>query len=105
MMGNVKDTKIVLVYSLVVYILFVLSTKTELHINLMIVLLLLSGYIYEINCSSKMENSLSNEENKKSRRNIFIGVVTITVLGTLIYNCKKEGQYGGGYNILNYLLY
>jgi hypothetical protein len=117
---TVKDTvelnKIIL-YSLGGYLLFIFSTKMDIQINIIIMTIVLMAYFYERHLRSKEliiknDNVLSEEEknniintNQNKKTHIFIGVAAITILGMFLYSNKKEIQYGGGYNLTNFLLY
>lgn len=106
-----------ILYSVFAYVLFVMTTKMELHMNLIVLLLLLSGFIYENNYSNKSNRisndgdisiSLKNTLNGKLFQNnmIFFSVFIIfTVLFMMFYMRKKIGQYGGSYDALNFFIY
>jgi len=44
---------------------------------------------------------------KNSTNTLFVmfGIFVITIIGVTLYSNKKEVQYGGGYDIVNFLLY
>ena len=58
------------------------------------------------------DNVLSNEqknklidENNKSRKYVMFAMMAAIVGGMVMYSQKKEGQYGGGYSLYNFMLY
>jgi hypothetical protein len=114
--GGVTDTKSIIFYSLIAYTWFILSTKLDIHWNMAILLLLFIGYIYENDMMNreieiKNDKNLSDDEKKKIIENdnqikvIIVGIIiVVTIVGTLFYSYKKHEQYGGGYDIFEYIL-
>lgn len=114
--GNI-DSRTAIIYALLGYIWFVFSTKMDLHWNIIVILLLLVGYLYENDLENKememkkdkvLTENEKNDIKKNHRKNvgyIVVAILGITIIGTLLYNNKKEIQYGGGYDILRYLFY
>lgn len=116
--GKVNDIKIGLSYSLLAYLWFILSTKLELQFNIMIILILVFGFIYE-NRLIYVKNEIENDENfsnddakiinnnfQLSRRVIFSFLLVTTFIGVYFYTNKKMQQYGGGeFNIIKFLFY
>jgi hypothetical protein len=107
----------ILGYTLFCYLWFLLSTKMDIHWNMMVVILLLVGYLYE-NSIRMRENKIDSdrvltvEEKEKIKKNSNInrsyivgGIMGVTITGLLLYSNKKEVQYGGGYSVVNFLLY
>jgi hypothetical protein len=117
LVGGVVDTKQIIFYSVISYLLFILSTKADIHWNLIILTTLFIGYMYEnqINQSERLMEidqniprqtvALHIAQNEQQRTYIVIFVILLICIGTLFYARKKEGQYGGGYDIFKYLLY
>lgn len=115
--GNIKDMKLTLLYSFMIYFWFILSTKLDIHFNLIIIAMLFIAYIYESEIDVKQLNLivsknkvLSDEElNLIANKNISIKklmvvvIFSFTLIGTILYNNKKNIQYGGGYSSLKYL--
>lgn len=107
----------IIIYTCMCYLLFILSTKMDLHFNLMLVLSLLLIFLYQNTIKNEElkiqeDNILTKEEkqniinNKKKYYLYFTGcIIFIIFIGTILYSNKKEVQYGGGYDLLNYLLY
>lgn len=116
--GKVNDIKIGLSYSMLAYLWFILSTKLELQFNIMILLILVFGFIYE-NRLINVKNEIENNENftqddldkingnfELSRRIIFSFLLVVTFFGVYFYTNKKMVQYGGGdFNIVKFLFY
>lgn len=113
--GGVKQTDTAMMYALLCYIWFILTTKLNGSINIVILLLLIFGFIYEQQIINKIEESgkvlddseKSNIINKYNyRKNIFIiTLVSITVIGTLFFANDKKIQHGGGFDLVNFLFY
>ena len=107
----------IIAYSLAGYLWFILSTKMDIHWNIIIMILLLGSYLYQNSLKIK-ENEitidkildeeqkiiLKNKNNKKQMYAV-IGVMSAILLGVYFYSNKKEVQYGGGYSLVNFLLY
>ncbi|ATZ80476.1 hypothetical protein BMW23_0424 [Bodo saltans virus] len=114
--GQFEFNRIIL-YTLIGYLIFILSTKMDLQWNIMIIISILSFVIYqEINKHNELKllhDKNINDDNKNeiiknnNSNYVFIAgiIAAITIAGTLFYSEKKEGQYGGGYNLLNFLVY
>jgi hypothetical protein len=118
LIGGVNDMKKVVIYGTIGYIWFIFTTKLDIHWNLIVILLLVIGYLYENNIFNDeqliltKDQVLSSEEkskiinkNKNYRSYIVVGILLTTLVGTLLYEQKKGVQYGGGFSILKYLFY
>jgi hypothetical protein len=113
--GNVADIKLSILYSIIAYTWFILTTKLDIHINIIIVALLLVGYLYEDSLDAQMLKTdkvltdvekMAIVETSKKHKKIITGLLfLVTVIGTFMYNDKKQVQYGGGYDVFRYLLY
>jgi hypothetical protein len=113
--GGVNDVQTLLFYSIVAYIWFIFSTKLDIHWNLVIIVLLFGGYMYEsmiIEKHNKMEkdpNITQKEKDKlmkdhnRNKKILFGALIAITIIGTSLYTYKKQGQYGGGYDFFVYM--
>lgn len=107
----------ILLYSLIGYTWFIFSTKINIQINIVIILLILFAYFYERNVSNKIhliendkvldkqQKNILIYDHQKKKSYIFIGLFICTLAGMSIYSHKKEIQYGGGYSLANFLLY
>lgn len=113
--GNMPDIKLSILYSIIAYTWFILSTKLDIHVNIIIIALLLVGYLYENNLDAQLlkttkvltdaEKEVIVETAKKHKKIIVSLLFLVTVVGTFLYNDKKQVQYGGGYDVFRYLLY
>ena len=115
--GGIVDTKMTIIYTVIGYTWFIFTTKLDIQWNMVIMLIILVGYMYENNLDNKEkmmvgDKSLTESDKKliKHKDNliksyIVIGALTVTIIGTAMYSNKKHIQYGGGHNWLTYLLY
>lgn len=107
----------IFIYTILGYLLFLFSTKMDLHFTIIILTLLLGFYLYQniiqnendkIN-DDKILTDIEKKElqNKKKENYTYLlgGIVLMIVSGTILYSNKKETQYGGGYSLLNFLIY
>lgn len=114
---KVEDIKKSLIYSLIGYIWFILTTKLDIHWNIITILLLLLIYLYEsklfeheltilkdtvLNTEEK-DNTIKNNNNYRIK--LIIITLIITMIGSLLYQQKKSIQYGGEFSIKKYFLY
>lgn len=107
----------IMAYSLVGYLWFIFSTKMDIHWNIIIMIILLVAYLHENSLKTKnnsieKDRILTNEEKElikmeNNKKNMWVAgsVMGVILLGMFMYSNKKEIQYGGGYNIVNFLLY
>lgn len=112
-----SNNLIILLYSVIGYLWFILSTKMDIHWIIMIMILLLIGYLYENSLKTKellidddkvltdVEKYKLKEENDNKRTYLLLGILGITLIGVFMYSNKKNVQYGGGYNLINFLIY
>ena len=103
--------------SIIAYVWFIFSTKMDIHFNVIIILMLLGNYMYDNHLKTRnnivlKDNILSDEqknkiinENNKSRKYVMFAMMGIIVGGMILYSKKKEGQYGGGFSLYNFMLY
>ena len=115
--GGVMEIDRALIYSIIGYVWFILTTKLDIQWNLIIIFMLLVGYLYEsrmINKEDELKNDkvLTTEEktnvitnNSNIKTYMVIGILIVTLLGTFLYSQKKQIQYGGSYNMLTFLFY
>lgn len=111
------DTRTAIIYATVSYIWFILSTKLDVHWNIIIIILLFLGYMYDNNIKVRNNDILNDpnlsdekkqeliDENNNTKSCIVWIVSIITIIGTLLYSYKKHCQYGGNYDPILYLLY
>ena len=115
--GGIVDTKVAIIYTVVGYIWFIFTTKLDIQWNIVIILILLIGYLYENTIDNKeklmeTDNALTRDDknavisrNNSTKSYIVVAAMAVTVVGTFMYSTKKHVQYGGGYNWLTYMLY
>lgn len=112
-----NDYFTIIMYSIVGYLWFIFSTKMDIHFNIMIMIGLLGCYLYENHIKMK-NNEIEKdkvltieqkykltEENNSKHKYLMTGMLALIIGGMFLYSQKKEGQYGGGYSIINFLLY
>ena len=98
--------------SVFLYILYVLSTKLDLHWTLLMLALLFGAYIYytynvldyddkNIDDYIKKQHCQKQELYKKY---IIGAIIIIVISGTLFYNNRKIQQYGGNYDFYKYIV-
>lgn len=107
----------IIIYSIVGYLWFVFSTKLDIHWNIIIMILVISAFMcynqsQRSNLMVNLDKNLSDDEKKiileKNNLNTLyamLGILFVTIFGVTMYSNKKEVQYGGGYSIVNFLLY
>ena len=116
----VKESKYIegFLYAIIFYIWFVLTTKNNIYITLIILLLLLIVYILQIHRNSiynKIENNKieleeelielnKNINNVKLSQYIIIGIaLLITIIGFILYYKEKKEEYGEGWSTLKFI--
>lgn len=107
----------IFVYTFIAYLWFIFSTKMDIHFNIIMFGSLMAFYLYQNtveNENKKIQDDKILSENEKTdiqknKKNSYIYLTTaillLTLFGTLFYANKKEVQYGGGYSMLNFLLF
>lgn len=103
-------------YALLIYILFILTTKLDIKWNMCLFVILFVSYFNETDLTFN-EKRISNDKNVPENRTkeiiqvndlIKLGfvllVILVTMLGSSQYCDKKLVQYGGGFDPLKYLL-
>jgi len=116
MIGGVVDTRSIILYALIGYVWFILSTKLDIHWNIIILSLLFIGFMYENSIEvreTELQNDVSLNDIEKQKilsediqvRNWIVGsIIIVTIIGTVFYSHKKHEQYGGGYDVFAYML-
>lgn len=115
--GGISDIQITLKYTIITYLLFLFTTKLDLHFNMAILCCLFVWYLYE-NKINNNEYNINNDKlltdvqkktminkNTEYKKYFVLSILLITVIGTTLYSSKKEVQYGGGFDIITYMLY
>ena len=103
----------VVMYGLVIYFGFIITTKCDIHWNIVLIMVIFLGYLYEKDKHSKNEEimkdkNLSDDEKIRIIREhdtntIYWVLIGTAIIGTIFYTNKKQVQYGGGYDPLVYL--
>jgi len=109
------EGKDLILYSLLIYFAFLLSTKMSSDL-LIIAIVILAGLYFFDYFNDKKINQLNNDNNvskeiknniiknkKNNKRNITLMTLFVVVCGSLIYENKKVGQYGGSFNLDKFL--
>ncbi len=106
-----------ILYAFIAYMWFIFSTKMDIHFNVIIIVLLLSNYIYDNHLKNDnkkiLDDRILNEDiknsliirNKERSQYVMFSIMTLIICGMFMYSNKKEVQYGGGYSLFNFLLY
>jgi hypothetical protein len=115
--GKVHYIDRALLYSLGSYLLFIFMTKLDIQWNIMALITLLFGFLYENNMILKMNESNNDpvlekkiknkiKEKHETQQKIIISIIVLlSVIGMYLYNDRKQVQYGGGYNPITFLLF
>jgi predicted negative regulator of RcsB-dependent stress response len=105
-----------IIYALIIYSLFVLSTKMDIHFSILFLILL--GFLYYNDrqtdkkiMSLEFDKILDKDERDKivkvfTSNKIFLivlGLIGLTI-GTGLYWRKKDGQYGGNFSWNKFLI-
>lgn len=98
--------------SVFLYILYVLSTKLDLHWTLLMLALLFGAYIYYTYNDLDYDDKNIDEYIKKQhshkqelyKKYIIGAIIIIVISGTLFYNNRKIQQYGGNYDFYKYIV-
>jgi hypothetical protein len=110
------DTIYAIMYGIIAYTLFIFSTKLDIHWNIIVLLMLFIGYMYENSSNIKEKEIMSDpnitdehktriiEKQNKYKLWILLSTIIITSIGTLLYSYRKQIQYGGNYDIFTYAL-
>lgn len=113
--GSIDNNKII-IYSVISYILFIITTKMDIHWNIILLILILIIYAYYLHIN-KLNNHITNDTNiseeeknhlinKNYTKIAYIIVIAIIVMlcGNFLYSTKKEIQYGVSYNIIDFFI-
>jgi len=115
--GGITEIDKGILYALIGYIWFLFTTKLDIHWNIIIILLLLFGFIYESKLSQKKETIIDDEvlsdeekiklinEQQQYEFYILVAIISITVIGSFLYINKKGVQYGGGFDVMQFMFY
>lgn len=105
-----------LLYTVLGYFLFILTTKLDIQFNIIVFGLLLAGFLYECTIVQKEEqvekDPVLSQEDKQNvltkfttnKVSLAIGTIIFTVVGTYLYMTRKQIQYGGSFSYQKYFL-
>lgn len=114
--GGVTSAKNAVFYTVLGYIWFLMTTKLDLRWNLILLILMVVGFLYETNMMGKEKNflvdqALTNEDkerilnnHRKVKNTIVVTLFTITLIGFILYYIKKRKQYGIDFNASTFML-
>lgn len=115
--SGINNPEKLLAFSFIGYTWFILSTKLDIQWNLIIIMLLFIGFLYESSIN-EYEMKIEKDENlskkikkniidKDTRYKIYIGIIIliVTIIGIAFYNNKKHEQYGGGFDMQKFIFY
>lgn len=118
LIGGINDTYTALFYSLIAYAWFILTTKLDIQWNIIIILIMLFGFLYESKINEKDEKIVNDtnltveqkekiiSENSNYKNYIILAILATTIIGTIFYTNKKIEQYGGGsFDLITFLFY
>lgn len=109
--AKISDPLTLAFYSSLIYFIFLMTTKMDLHWSMAIIMLLIIGYIYENGTLTKEIDSINdktlqdkdianiNKYHDKMKTIIIISIILITIIGTFCYFNKKQHQYGGSFDL------
>jgi hypothetical protein len=102
-------------FSILIYFIFLLSTKMSSDLIIITIVILSGLYFYDhfnekkIN-QVKSDNIINNDKkniilnNKNNiRKNITLFTIVLVIIGSLLYEDKKVSQYGGSFSLMKFL--
>lgn len=117
MIGGVSNIDTGIFYSVIFYTWFIFTTKLDIQLNIIIILLLFFGFIYESKLNEK-ENQINSDQSlsestkesliktqQTNKMYILIAILSVTVIGSALYIKKQEVQYGGGFDLMRFLFF
>jgi len=105
-----------ILYTLIGYILYILTTKMDVQINMIVFTILLLGFLYEHNNMLKEEEMnndpvLSEEDKTRikyeyNKKKMILGIISIIVIGigTLFYYNRKTIQHAGHFSYQTFFI-
>jgi hypothetical protein len=109
------EGKDLIMYSIIIYVVFLLSTKIPTNFVIIFIIILSGLYFFnyfndkkiiQINNDSSVNDDLKNNiiQNKKNfNKNITLFTLFIVIGGSLLYENKKINQYGGKFTLNQFL--
>jgi len=115
--GNIQETKPAILYTFIAYLWFILTTKLDLQWNIVIILIMLFGLLYENHLmyqetNAKRDQALTDKDKEnivkkhnKYKTYIVLAILLTTFVGTALYTYRKYDQYGEKFDVISYFLY
>jgi hypothetical protein len=93
-------------YTILIYILFIITTRTSIYIMIIILILLL--IIYVLNSIAKKKLEQNNQEDYKKYKLIqnilFLVIIFLGITGFIIYAYEKYLEYGDNFSIIQFII-
>ena len=105
----------ILIMTLLVYVWFILTTKLDIAWNIGIIILLAIYFLFEskkiADLNIVLKDPILELDKKKEIINgfihiqnyILVAIFGVSIIGTFCYASEKQVQYGGGFNLNNFL--
>jgi len=101
-----------IIYTIFIYFWYIMSSKLDLKSSIIIISLLFIGYLHSVYFTidetdpniDEYTKNIHKEKYEKTKKMFVSGLIIVVIIGTLFYNNKKIEQYGGSYNICQYIL-
>jgi hypothetical protein len=92
-------------WTVVVYIIFMITTRVSFPIMIVLLILMMASYILGNTAKKRLDEKKEDEYKKlKSAQNImFILLITFTTTGFMIYMIEKYREYKGTFSIVKFL--
>lgn len=90
--------------SIIIYILFILLSRTNLYINIMIIIIIFIIYIIENLIKKKYKNEKIKNKLRNIEKILSIIAVILILIGNIIFYIEKKKQYKNKFNILKFFV-
>lgn len=112
---GIKNPTKLLIYSVILYMLFLLTTKMEIQMVIMFLGLLLALYFYYLANEEKISRIIKDQEIEQKFKDSIINLTEenytqaiflftmFILLGVWLYNERKQEQYQENYNLVTFL--
>ncbi len=105
------DISELIFYAVIIFILFILSTKSTYHVNLIILGILFILYMLDYTYTNKISDTVNSQLSYENKKNIIskfkikknhsiIFFAIAVVAGALLYDSKKYNQYKDKYSLM-----
>lgn len=113
--GGVTNLQTAALYTSIAYVWFLMTTKLDLQWSLLIIGLLLIGYMSESNMVDREKIMAEDQALDKyhcykikmkhygMKRIIMLSILGVTIIGTMFYFIKKQGQYQNNFDALTFM--